>query len=126
MSNQQGKRSQNDPNASRKQGSHQESIQSSEEAQHMGSTDGTRSVQSGVSGIPSQMHVGADRGQKLEDKIDKTLRRDEDQNRPGENAGASGNYGTARSEKGGSRKTDNGSGISHPDRDGSTGSRSHE
>ncbi|RTQ47727.1 hypothetical protein EJV47_17555 [Hymenobacter gummosus] len=59
MATQSGQRSQNDPNASSNQG-HQQSKQSSEDAQHAGSIEGNRSVQSGVSGIPSQMHRAED------------------------------------------------------------------
>jgi hypothetical protein len=95
--NQQGKRSQNDPNAPQNQGDKQ-SIQSSEQAQNMGSTDQSRSVQSGVPGIPSQMHVGADRGKDLEDKINKELNKDHSSS--GQNQSQAGNYGTSPTEKG--------------------------
>lgn len=95
--NQQGKRSQNDPNAPQNQGDKQ-SIQSSDQAQHMGSTDQSRSVQSGVPGIPSQMHVGADRGQSLENKIEKELNKEHGGS--GQNQSQPGNYGTAPSPKG--------------------------
>ncbi|TLM89056.1 hypothetical protein [Hymenobacter jeollabukensis] len=56
MSNQ---RSQNDPKASQNQGQ-QQSNQSSDKAQHVGSIEGNRSVHSGVSGIPSQRHEAED------------------------------------------------------------------
>ncbi|GAB2947518.1 hypothetical protein GCM10027048_10580 [Hymenobacter coalescens] len=104
MANQQGKRGQNDPNAAHNQG-HKDSNQSSEQARHMGSTEENRSIQSGVSGIPSQMHVGADRADDLEDQVNTTMSSGMGQNRPGENQGAPGNYGTARSEKDGNSRT---------------------
>jgi hypothetical protein len=109
MANQQGSRSQNDPNAPQNQGS-QQSSQSSDKAQHAGSTEGNRSVQSGVSGIPSQMHAAEDRSTSalnLEDQVNTTMSSGMGQNHPGENQGASGNYGTAPSEKDGGKRTNN-------------------
>jgi hypothetical protein len=94
--NQQGKRSQNDPNAPQNQG--KQSIQSSDQAQHLGSTDESRSVQSGVSGIPSQMHVGADRAKSFENRIERELNTEHDGE--GKNRSQPGNYGTAPVNKG--------------------------
>lgn len=67
MSNQSGKRSQHDPNAAQNANSEKISNQSSEEAQHAGSTDHDRSVRSGLSGQASQPHVAND--ENLEDKV---------------------------------------------------------
>ncbi|OON68585.1 hypothetical protein [Hymenobacter sp. CRA2] len=122
MANQQGQRSQNDPNAAQNQGN-QQSNQSSEQAQHMGSIDEDRSVQSGLPGIPSQMHAGADRADDLEDQVNTTMSSGMGQNRPGENQGGS-NHGTARTDKHGQSRVDNGTGMgTEQDRDASTGSR---
>jgi len=59
MSKQSGKRSQNDPNAG-PNANDTTSKQSSEEAQHTGSTDHDRSVRSALSGQASQPHAVTD------------------------------------------------------------------
>lgn len=69
MSSQSGKRSQNDPKAGPNQND-KISNQSSEEAQHLGSTDHSRSVRSGLSGQASQPHVAAgNRPESFENKL---------------------------------------------------------
>ncbi|AYA35909.1 hypothetical protein D3Y59_01885 [Hymenobacter oligotrophus] len=125
--NQQGKRSQNDPNAPQNQGDKQ-SIQSSDQAQHMGSTDQSRSIQSGVPGIPSQMHVGADRGDDLEDQVNTTMTSGMGQNREGEgqNQSRPGNFGASPTQKGGESRSggDTGSGMgTQSDQNASSGNR---
>jgi len=63
MSKQSGKRSQHDPKAGPNANS-KISNQSSEKAQHAGSTDHDRSVRSGLSGQASQPHIATDENMK--------------------------------------------------------------
>ncbi|GGF05314.1 hypothetical protein [Hymenobacter cavernae] len=66
MSKQSGKRSQHDPKAGPNANS-EISNQSSEKAQHAGSTDHDRSVRSGLSGQASQPHIATD--ENLQDRV---------------------------------------------------------
>lgn len=89
MSNQSGQRSQNDPNAGPNKND-KISNQSSEEAQHLGSTEQDRSVRSGLPGQASQPHVAAgNRPEAFENKIAGSME--------------SGTGMTAPSDKGGNR-----------------------
>lgn len=93
MSKQSGKRSQQDPKAGPNQNSHT-SNQSSEQAQHKGSTGHDRSVRSGLSGQASQPHVAVGNGaDNFKDSIAGNM--------------DSGTGMTAPSDKGRSRRTSN-------------------
>jgi hypothetical protein len=67
MSKQSVKRSQHDPKAGPNANSEKISNQSSEKAQHAGSTDHSRSVRSGLSGQASQPHIAT--GENMKDQV---------------------------------------------------------